>query len=162
MRGLTTLLCATAMLAPLALMPTGRSQAVIEVGIQPVCAYGYYDYAPLSVRASGLLRPGYFYNGIFLGMGPAVVEEDDITVEVVLRPIAHMPAAVTIPPQHVATYLMPLLAPQLVVRAQLMLPLITPRPRMAAHRMPLPTPQQRVAAQLTAAAVHPTGDTSNR
>jgi hypothetical protein len=36
----------------------------------PVCSYGYYDYAPYACAPYGFYGPGYFYNGIFLGMGP--------------------------------------------------------------------------------------------
>ena len=35
-----------------------------------VCSYGYYGYAPYSCAPMGYYGPGYFYNGIFLGMGP--------------------------------------------------------------------------------------------
>ena len=35
-----------------------------------VCAYGYYGYAPYACAPYGYYGPGYFYNGIFLGMGP--------------------------------------------------------------------------------------------
>ena len=49
-----------------------QAQVVIgvDVGIQPVCQYGYYDYAPYACSPYGFYGPGYFYNGIFLGMGP--------------------------------------------------------------------------------------------
>ena len=46
------------------------AQIVVSVGIQPVCSYGYYDYAPYACSPMGFYGPGYFYNGIFLGMGP--------------------------------------------------------------------------------------------
>jgi hypothetical protein len=68
MRGLKTLLCSTAMLASLALVPAVQAQVVIS--IQPTCSYGYYDYAPYACAPAGFYGPGYFYNGIFLGMGP--------------------------------------------------------------------------------------------
>jgi hypothetical protein len=68
MRGLKTLLCTTALLASLALAPTDGAQVVIS--IQPTCSYGYYDYAPYACAPVGFYGPGYFYNGIFLGMGP--------------------------------------------------------------------------------------------
>jgi hypothetical protein len=35
----------------------------------PVCPYGYYGYAPYSCVPVGYYGPGYFYNGIFPGMG---------------------------------------------------------------------------------------------
>jgi hypothetical protein len=60
----------TILLAPLALVPMANAQVVIGVGIQPVCSYGYYNYAPYGCAPSGFYGPGYFYNGIFLGVGP--------------------------------------------------------------------------------------------
>ena len=69
MRGLKALLGTTALLlAPLAVMPAADAQVVIS--IQPTCSYGYYDYAPYACAPVGFYGPGYFYNGIFLGMGP--------------------------------------------------------------------------------------------
>jgi hypothetical protein len=71
MRGLNVLLCTSALLAGLAIQPApAAAQVTINVGIQPVCSYGYYDYAPYACSPMGYYGPGYFYNGIFLGMGP--------------------------------------------------------------------------------------------
>src|SRR5580692_4243890 len=72
MRGIKTLLCSTALLAGLAMAPAAPAQIVVGVGIgiPPVCSYGYYDYAPYACSPMGFYGPGYFYNGIFLGMGP--------------------------------------------------------------------------------------------
>jgi len=61
----------TILLAPLALVPAASAQVVIGVGINPpVCAYGYYNYRPYGCAPSGFYGPGYFYNGVFLGVGP--------------------------------------------------------------------------------------------
>ena len=70
MRGLKILLSASALLATLAIAPAARAQVVIDIGAPPVCSYGYYDYAPYTCAPYGFYGPGYFYNGIFLGMGP--------------------------------------------------------------------------------------------
>jgi hypothetical protein len=70
MRGLKTLLGTTALLAGLAMAPAAQAQVVINIGVQPVCSYGYYGYAPYACAPMGYYGPGYFYNGIFLGMGP--------------------------------------------------------------------------------------------
>ena len=70
MRGLKALLIATALLTPLAMAPTANAQVQVVIGIQPTCAYGYYDYSPYACAPIGFYGPGYFYNGIFLGMGP--------------------------------------------------------------------------------------------
>jgi hypothetical protein len=56
---------------PLALVPTANAQVVIGVGVSPpMCSYGYYNYAPYGCAPMGFYGPGYFYNGIFLGVGP--------------------------------------------------------------------------------------------
>lgn len=79
MHKLTVLLCSAALfasvtlLAPLGLVSTADAQVSIGIGIgtpPPVCPYGYYDYAPYSCAPMGFYGPGYFYNGIFLGVGP--------------------------------------------------------------------------------------------
>src|SRR5580693_9675945 len=70
MRRLKSLLCTSALLTPLALVSAATTQVVISVGVQPVCSYGYYDYSPYACAPVGFYGPGYFYNGIFLGMGP--------------------------------------------------------------------------------------------
>ena len=71
MRGLKTLLGTTALLAGLAMAPAAQAQIEINIGgAPPSCAYGYYGYAPYACAPMGYYGPGYFYNGIFLGMGP--------------------------------------------------------------------------------------------
>ena len=70
MRGIRILFGTTALLAGLALAPAVQAQLMIDIGVQPSCAYGYYGYAPYSCAPYGYYGPGYFYNGIFLGMGP--------------------------------------------------------------------------------------------
>jgi hypothetical protein len=52
-----------------AFVPMVRAQVTISIN-PPVCSYGYYDYAPYGCAPSGFYGPGYFYNGIFLGVGP--------------------------------------------------------------------------------------------
>jgi hypothetical protein len=70
MRGLKILISTTALLAGLAIAPAAKAQVVVDIGVQPVCSYGYYGYAPYQCAPMGFYGPGYFYNGIFLGMGP--------------------------------------------------------------------------------------------
>jgi hypothetical protein len=70
MRGIKILFGTTALLAGLALAPKAEAQIFVNVGVQPVCSYGYYGYAPYACAPYGYYGPGYFYNGIFLGMGP--------------------------------------------------------------------------------------------
>jgi hypothetical protein len=57
------------LLACLALGPTVSAQIAISIN-PPVCSYGYYDYAPYGCAPVGFYGPGYFFNGIFLGVGP--------------------------------------------------------------------------------------------
>jgi hypothetical protein len=71
MRGLKALLGTTALLAGLAMAPAAQAQIVINIGgAPPSCAYGYYGYAPYSCAPMGYYGSGYFYNGIFVGIGP--------------------------------------------------------------------------------------------
>jgi hypothetical protein len=70
MHGLKTLFGTAALAAGLAMAPAMQGQVVIDIGVQPVCSYGYYGYAPYACAPMGYYGPGYFYNGIFIGMGP--------------------------------------------------------------------------------------------
>jgi len=70
MRRLKTLVTSTALLAGLALAPAAHAQISVNIGIQPVCSYGYYGYEPYACAPMGYYGSGYFYNGIFVGMGP--------------------------------------------------------------------------------------------
>jgi hypothetical protein len=70
MRGIRFLIGTAALLAGLAIAPAAQSQLVVNIGVQPTCSYGYYGYAPYACAPYGYYGPGYFYNGIFLGMGP--------------------------------------------------------------------------------------------
>ena len=70
-RGWKALLCTAAFLTLVAGVPKANAQVSINIGgPPPVCSYGYYDYAPYSCAPVGFYGPGYFYNGIFLGVGP--------------------------------------------------------------------------------------------
>jgi hypothetical protein len=70
MRGIRILISTTALLAGMALMPVAQAQISINIGVQPVCSYGYYGYEPYACAPMGYYGSGYFYNGIFVGMGP--------------------------------------------------------------------------------------------
>ncbi|MDE1156660.1 MAG: hypothetical protein PW735_13145 [Acidobacteriaceae bacterium] len=58
------LMSATAATAPVA------AQMVVGVGIEPVCPYGYFDYAPYDCAPYGYYGPDWFNGGIFIGAGP--------------------------------------------------------------------------------------------
>jgi len=56
-----------------------RSQAQVRVGVRvgggygyvaPVCAYGYYGYAPYACAPYGYYGPDWFVGGVFIGAGP--------------------------------------------------------------------------------------------
>jgi hypothetical protein len=70
MRGIKILFGTTTLLAGLAMAPAAQAQIAVNIGVQPVCSYGYYGYAPYQCAPVGYYGPGYFYNGVFLGMGP--------------------------------------------------------------------------------------------
>lgn len=70
MRGLKILASTAALLVIVALAPPVHGQISINIGVQPTCSYGYYDYEPYACAPRGYYGSGYFYNGIFVGMGP--------------------------------------------------------------------------------------------
>lgn len=73
MRGLKILLGSAALFAGLALAPATQAQISLGINIggpPPVCPYGYFEYPPYQCAPYGFYGPGYFYNGIFLGVGP--------------------------------------------------------------------------------------------
>lgn len=70
MRRFKILVSTATLLAGLALVPAAQAQISINIGVQPTCRYGYYGYAPYSCAPVGYYGSGYFYNGIFVGMGP--------------------------------------------------------------------------------------------
>jgi hypothetical protein len=47
-----------------------ESQVSVNIGIQPACPYGYYDYAPYNCAAYGYYGPDWFSGGVFIGAGP--------------------------------------------------------------------------------------------
>ncbi len=72
MQRLKILLGSAALLAGLGLAPAAHAQISVNINIgpPPVCAYGYYEYPPYACAPYGFYGPGYFFNGIFLGVGP--------------------------------------------------------------------------------------------
>ena len=71
MRVTHLLLCAAALLVPMGLVQTADAQISIQIGTPPPnCPYGYYNYAPYRCAPRGYWGSNYFYNGIFLGVGP--------------------------------------------------------------------------------------------
>jgi hypothetical protein len=42
----------------------------VNIGPEPVCPYGYYDYPPYSCAPYGYYGPEWFNGGVFIGAGP--------------------------------------------------------------------------------------------
>lgn len=42
----------------------------LDLNVPPVCQYGYYDHTPYACAPQGFYGPQWFYNGVFLGVGP--------------------------------------------------------------------------------------------
>src|SRR5580698_9639085 len=84
MRNLKNLLLVGVLGLGLGLLATPSANAQVSVGVgvgpayggyeaygaPPACTYGYYPYAPYSCAPYGYYGPDYFYNGIFIGVGP--------------------------------------------------------------------------------------------
>ena len=46
------------------------AQVSINIGVAPVCPYGYFDYAPYDCAPYGYYGPDWFVGGVFIGAGP--------------------------------------------------------------------------------------------
>jgi hypothetical protein len=49
---------------------SAMAQVNINIGIAPVCPYGYYDVAPFSCAPAGYYGPEWFSGDVFIGAGP--------------------------------------------------------------------------------------------
>ncbi|MFZ0336130.1 MAG: hypothetical protein WAN10_05385 [Candidatus Acidiferrales bacterium] len=47
-----------------------QAQVTINIGPEPVCPYGYYDYPPYPCAPYGYYGPEWFVGGVFIGAGP--------------------------------------------------------------------------------------------
>lgn len=56
------------------LTPAAKAPAQISVGVnigpEPVCPYGYFDYPPYDCAPYGYYGPDWFVGGVFFGAGP--------------------------------------------------------------------------------------------
>lgn len=50
--------------------PKATAQVSINIGVAPVCPYGYFGYAPYSCAPFGYYAPQWFSGGMFIGAGP--------------------------------------------------------------------------------------------
>jgi hypothetical protein len=46
------------------------AQVSVNIGVAPVCPYGYFDYAPYDCAPYGYYGPDWFSGGLFIGAGP--------------------------------------------------------------------------------------------
>ncbi|MGA3034366.1 MAG: hypothetical protein ABSD70_13845 [Terracidiphilus sp.] len=42
----------------------------VNIGPEPICPYGYFDYAPYNCAPYGYYGPDWFNGGVFIGVGP--------------------------------------------------------------------------------------------
>src|ERR1700749_3098034 len=52
--------------------PVAPAQISVNIGVAPVCPYGYFDYAPYNCAPYGYYGPDWFSGGVFIGAGPWV------------------------------------------------------------------------------------------
>src|ERR1700733_3824020 len=50
--------------------PKVDAQVNVDVGVAPVCPYGYYDVPPYACAPYGYYGPEWFSGGVFIGAGP--------------------------------------------------------------------------------------------
>ncbi len=56
--------------ACLAMSPLAAAQVTLNIGVAPVCPYGYYDVPPYACAPPGYYGPEWFVGGAFIGAGP--------------------------------------------------------------------------------------------
>ena len=64
------LAAAVAAVCFMAAAPKVEAQINIDVGAEPGCPYGYYDFAPYPCAPYGYYGPEWFNGGVFIGTGP--------------------------------------------------------------------------------------------
>jgi len=50
--------------------PKAEAQISLNIGVEPGCPYGYYDYAPYGCAPYGYYGPEWFHGRTFIGVGP--------------------------------------------------------------------------------------------
>jgi len=63
-------LAAVAGFACMASTPSTQAQVHVDIGVAPVCPYGYYDVPPYTCAPYGYYGPEWFTGGVFIGAGP--------------------------------------------------------------------------------------------
>jgi len=67
MKALAMSVLATAMVS---WAPVAPAQIGVDIGVAPVCPYGYFDYEPYDCAPYGYYGPDWFVGGLFIGAGP--------------------------------------------------------------------------------------------
>lgn len=71
MRGFAiVMLTAMAGIAYTVTAPKAEAQVSVNIGVAPVCPYGYYSAPPYACTPYGYYGPSWFVNGVFIGAGP--------------------------------------------------------------------------------------------
>jgi hypothetical protein len=65
-----SLILSTAAFAMMGATNVAPAQVSIDIGVAPVCPYGYFDYAPYDCAPYGYYGPDWFVGGVFIGAGP--------------------------------------------------------------------------------------------
>src|SRR5436853_5817031 len=65
-----TLAAAVAVIGFTAAVPQAQAEISVDIGVAPICPYGYYDYAPYACAPYGYYGPEWFSGGVFIGAGP--------------------------------------------------------------------------------------------
>ena len=47
-----------------------QAQVTVNIGAEPACPYGYFDYPPYDCSPTGYYGPEWFADGVFVGAGP--------------------------------------------------------------------------------------------
>ena len=70
MRSLKLLALPTLAAAMWASTPASPAQVSVNIGVAPVCPYGYYSAPPYQCAPYGYYGPEWFSGGVFVGAGP--------------------------------------------------------------------------------------------
>lgn len=70
MRTFQTLALSALAAALLSTLSTAPAQVSINIGVAPVCPYGYFSYSPYDCAPYGYYGPDWFVGGLFIGAGP--------------------------------------------------------------------------------------------
>src|SRR6202162_2051994 len=56
--------------ASLSIPSPAEAQVSVNIGTEPACPYGYYDFAPYNCAPYGYYGPEWFSGSVFIGAGP--------------------------------------------------------------------------------------------